>query len=141
MSDYIYNQYKQYKKKGERERSLREGTATKWFKAAKLTAAPCVIRIYIVALYILTGIQTCTVDKAAIISSRQLLLLLFINLSLPLRISYLFLLRADTKLIVSTFSKMFYGLSKSTVRDLFCSVHITWTWKVFKYRFRLFSNV
>ena len=71
-------------KEGERERSLREETATNCFKAAKLTAALRVTKIYIVAISVLRGIQTFTVDKAAIISSIQLLLLLLINPSLPL---------------------------------------------------------
>lgn len=75
---------------------MREEAATKPFKAANKTAASCVTRIG----YICTkGIQTYTVDKAAIISWRQLLLHLCIELSLPLRFSYLFSIPSNAKLL------------------------------------------
>ena len=97
------------KKEGGRERRLREETATNCLKAAKLTAATRVTRIYIVAISVLRSIQTFTVDKAAIISSIQLLLLLHINPSLPLyNFLPFFTSHTDIKLLIeSTFSKSF----------------------------------
>ena len=84
MSEYIFIQYMQYKKRGTERKKFEGRNSHKLFKAAKLTAALRVTRIYIVAISVLRGIQTFTVDKAAIISSIQLLLLLLINPSLPL---------------------------------------------------------
>lgn len=84
MSIFISSTRNEKEKRG-RERKTFEGrNSHKLFKAAKLTAATRVTRIYIVAISVLRGIQTFTVDKAAIISSNQLLLLLLINPSLPL---------------------------------------------------------
>ena len=77
-------------KKGERKKF--EGrNSHKVIQSSKLNSCfLCNKNIYIVAIYVLRGIQTFTVDKAAMISSRQLLLLLYIYLSLPLRVSTFF---------------------------------------------------
>ena len=89
MSDYIYNQYMQYKK-GERKKF--EGrNSHKVIQSSKINSCfLCNKNIYIVAMYVLRGIQTFTVDKAAMISSRQLLLLLYIYLSPPPRVPTFF---------------------------------------------------
>ena len=77
-------------------------------------------------IYVLRSIKTCTVDKAAIISSRQLLLLLYINLSLShLEFPTFFTSRrynADS----TTFSECIMALSCSTARDLFFHCTLTY---------------
>ena len=113
MSEYIFIQYMQYKKRGGERKKYEGRNSHKLFEAAKLTAALRITRIYIVAISVLRGIQTFTVDKAAIISSNQLLLLLHINPSLPLYnfLPFFYFTHRYKTTHRIYFFQIFYGLS------------------------------